>query len=177
MNNDNSHLWVRISHGLNKLVRLQQQEGRCSSKILRRKRMYLRLQADQRLKQNQKDLPPLAYLQGLYLFLKENGSILNKELNLIKRTQWQKNKHSSSTRRITSRRRWCDRILETKRMIFGINVSTLNIGLMMYERARWQEAARKDFNTVLQDKKFSTSELFKVIQDAIPLILHSRTKC
>ena len=56
--------------------------------------------------------------------------------------------------------------------------STLNIGLMTCGRARWQEAeaARKDFNIVLtrQDKKFFTSELFKVIQDAIPLILHCR---
>ena len=58
-------------------------------------------------------------------------------------------------------------------MIFGINLSTLNVGLMMYGRARWQEAeTRKDFNTALirQDKKFFTSELFKVIEDAIPLI-------
>ena len=38
---------------------------------------------------------------------------------------------------------------------------------------------KKDFNTVLtrQDKKFFISELFKVIQDAIPLILHYRTMC
>ena len=66
-------------------------------------------------------------------------------------------------------------------MIFGTNLSTHNIGLMVYGRARWQEAeaTRKDFNTVLirQDKKFFTSELFKVIQDAIPLILHYRTLC
>ena len=57
--------------------------------------------------------------------------------------------------------------------------STLNIGLLMYGRARWQEAeaTRKDFNIVLirQDKKFFTFELSKVIQDAIPLILHYRT--
>ena len=41
----------------------------------------------------------------------------------------------------------------------------------------WAEESRKDFNTVLtrQDKKFSTFELFKVIQDAILLILHCRT--
>ena len=64
-------------------------------------------------------------------------------------------------------------------MIFGANLSTLNIGLMMYGRARWQEAeaTRKDFNSVLirQDKKFFTSELFKVIQDAILLIFRCRT--
>ena len=59
-------------------------------------------------------------------------------------------------------------------MIFGF-------GLTMYGRAKWPEAVvtRKDFNTVLirQDKKLSTSELFKVIQDAIPLILNCRTMC
>ena len=64
-------------------------------------------------------------------------------------------------------------------MIFRTNVSTLNIGLMKCGRAKWQEAeaTRKDFNVVLtrQDKKFFISELFKVIQDAISLILHYRT--
>ena len=57
------------------------------------------------------------------------------------------------------------------------NLSTLNIGLRMHGRAKWQEAAatRKYFNTVLirQDKKFFTSELF----NAISLILHCRTMC
>ena len=46
-------------------------------------------------------------------------------------------------------------------------------------RVEWKEAEaiRKDFNIVLtrQDKKFFVSELFKVIQDAIPLILHYST--
>ena len=63
---------------------------RCSSKTMRWKRMYLLLHADQRLKQNREDLPLLAHLQELYLFLKEHGLILNQELNSIKRTQWQK---------------------------------------------------------------------------------------
>ena len=41
------------------------------------------------------------------------------------------------------------------------------------------EETRKYFIFVLirQDKKFSISELFKVIQDAIPLILHYWTMC
>ena len=50
-------------------------------------------------------------------------------------------------------------------MIFRRNLCTLNIGLMMYGRARWQEAEaiRKYFNIVLirQDKKFFTFELSK----------------
>ena len=66
-----------------------------------------------------------------------------------------------------------------RKIVFGTNLSTLHIGLMMYGKARWQEAEapRKGFNTVLirQDKKFLISELFKVIQDAISLILHYRT--
>ena len=41
-------------------------------------------------KTNREDLPLLAHLQGLYLFLKDNGLMLNQELNSIKRTQWQK---------------------------------------------------------------------------------------
>ena len=42
---------------------------------------------------------------------------------------------------------------------------------------KWAEETRKDFNIVLihEDKKFFISELFKVIQDAISLILHYRT--
>ena len=56
---------------------------------------------------------------------------------------------------------------------------TLDIGLMQCGRVEWQEAEAisKDFNIVLtrQDKKFIISELFKVIQDAIPWILHYRT--
>ena len=44
--------------------------------------------------------------------------------------------------------------------------------------ALWQkeEETRKDFNIVLiHQEKFFTSEFFKVIQDAILLILHYRT--
>ena len=52
------------------------------------RRKYLRLQADQKLKQNLEDL--LAHLQGLYIFVKEHGLMLEQELNSIKRTQWQK---------------------------------------------------------------------------------------
>ena len=63
--------------------------------------------------------------------------------------------------------------------IFGTILNDLNIGLMKSGREEWQEAeeTRKDFNIVLihQDKKFFISELFKVIQDAISLILNYGT--
>ena len=58
-----------------------------SRRLSQRRRKYLRVQVDRRLKQNREDLQLLAHLQGLYIFLKENGLILNQELNSIKRTQ------------------------------------------------------------------------------------------
>ena len=67
------------------------------------------------------------------------------------------------------------------KIVFGTTLRILDIGLMKCGRVEWQkaEATRKGFNIVLihQDKKFFISELFKAIQDAIPLILHNRTMC
>ena len=64
------------------------------------------------------------------------------------------------------------------RNVFGTILCNLNIGLMK-SGVQLQKAGktRKNFNIVLihQDKKFFISELFKVIQDAISLILHYRT--
>ena len=64
------------------------------------------------------------------------------------------------------------------KIIFGTILCILNIGLMKSGRAQWQKAeeTRKDFSIVLiLQVKFFTSELFKVIQDAILLILHDWT--
>ena len=62
-------------------------------------------------------------------------------------------------------------------MIIRTNLSILNVGSMIFGRAKWKEAEAtvKDFNTKLirQEKKFYTSELFKVIENAI--IPHFRT--
>ena len=90
---DNSHSWVRISHGLNKVVTdLIDKQYDDNEQETSGRRAYLLLQADQRLKQNQEDLLLVAHLQELYLFVKEYGLILNLELNSIKRTRWQKKK-------------------------------------------------------------------------------------
>ena len=138
-----------------------------SRRLLQRRRKYLRLHTDPRLKQNRRDPQLLFHLQRWYLFLKGYGLILNQVLNSIKLTQWQK-----------ERTLFID--IGDWKMIFRTNFSTLNIGLM-YGRARWREAEAlwKDFNAVLirQDKKFLISELFKAIQDAIFLIPHCRTMC
>ena len=171
--------------------------ARCSSEIatttsrkplkwrrnyLRWRRKYLHTQAVQKLKQNQEDLNLLlAHLQELYLFVKEYGLILNQELNLIKRTQWQNEyKLFFDTENYLEKKMVRSNSGDWK-MIFRTNMSIPNVGLLICGRARWQEAeaTRKAFNIALihQDEKFFTSELFKVIQDAIPLILHCRTMC
>ena len=124
-NKDNSHSWVRLSHGLNKLVtdlsknkendNNEQETSRCSSKILRWKRMYLLLRADQRRKQTKKTCH--------YLLIYKNCTYSWKNMDWYWTRSWirssvpsgKKTKHSSSARRITSRRRWSDRILETER--------------------------------------------------------------
>ena len=52
--------------------------------------MHLLLRADQRQMQNHEDVPLHEHVQELYPFLKENGLILNQELNSMKRTQCRK---------------------------------------------------------------------------------------
>ena len=64
-----------------------------SRKPLKRRRKYLLLQADRRLKQNLEDLPLLAHLQGLNLFLKEHGLILKLEDDL--RNDFENSQHWS----------------------------------------------------------------------------------
>ena len=190
VNKDNSHSWVRISHGLNRLVSdlsnnkeyddNEQETSETKTEAFPLKTDVFALQADQRLKQNREDLPLLAHLQGLYLFLKENRLILNQELNSITLLQRQKGwTLFFDTENYFEKKMGRSNSGDWK-MIFGTNLSTLNIGLMMCGRARWQgaEATRKDFNTVLtRQDKFLTSEFFKVIQGAIPWILHFRTMC
>ena len=189
MNEDNSHSCVRISHGLSKFVTNLKKQGPRRLRVgslrnaLRRlcvqKRMQVTLQADRKPKKNQKDILLPAHPQKLFLVGKELGLILN-----------QKNIRSLS---IQFRRKWSiffvrhDKLLQeddgaiefwSKRLSSERILSTLSVGPMKSWRAQRHEAEEtgKDFSFVpmLQEKLF-TSELFKVIQDAILLILHYRT--
>ena len=96
---DNSHSWVRISHGLNKLVTDlinkeydddEQETSETKTEVFAFKTEVFAFASQSKAKQNREDLPLLAHLQGLYLFVKEHGLLLNQELNSIKRMQWQK---------------------------------------------------------------------------------------
>ena len=152
---------------------------RCSSKFLRWKRMYLLLRADQRPKQNHEDVLLPAHLQGLYLSVKVFGLILSQKLTRISLTQCQNDWVHFFVTVIYLEKKMERLNSGDEKIVFGTSLGTLNIGLMKCGRVKWQEleATRKDFNIVPihQDKKFFISELFKVIQDAIPLILHYRT--
>ena len=82
INKDNSHLWVRISHGLNKLVtdlsnnkddHNEQETSQMQFEDCALKKMYLLLGADQRIKQNREDLLLPAHPQELHLSVKDLG--------------------------------------------------------------------------------------------------------
>ena len=91
----------------------------------------------------------LAHLHEMYLFVKEYGLILNQELNPIKRSQWQKDKTLFfGMDKYTEKKMGRSNSGEWK-MIFGTNLSTLSIGLMMCGRARWQEAEQQEKISIL----------------------------
>ena len=96
VNKDNSHSWVRISHGLNKLVTdlidKEYDDDDEKETSTTKTEVFVFAKPIKRPKQNQGNLPLLAHLQEMYLFVQEYGLILNQELKPIKRTQWQKDK-------------------------------------------------------------------------------------
>ena len=82
---------------------------RCSSKILRWKRMYLLLRAVQRLKQNQKKRTLASSSTKTVLIEKESGPLLSQKIIRQSLTQCQKKiEYFSSSRSSTSRRWWSD---------------------------------------------------------------------
>ena len=88
VNKDNSYLWVRISHGLNKLVTdlidkeyddNEQETSEMKSEEFTLKTNVLAFASRSRLKQNHKDVLLLARLQELYLSVKDLGLMLSQE--------------------------------------------------------------------------------------------------
>ena len=79
-NKDNSHSWFRISHGLNKLVTdlsdkeyddNEQETSETKTELFAlNTEVFAFASRYKRPKQNQEDLPQLAHLQELYLFMK-----------------------------------------------------------------------------------------------------------
>ena len=178
-NKDNSHSWseflmVWISWSRTRATRrtttTSRKPLRWSLKIMFWKRMYLLLQADQKLKENHKDVFLPTHPRKLYL----NHKIIrqsmiqsvSKQLSTLLRhgrtvpigertwTDVEPGKQSlsdysvskklidssSSPWKSTSRRWWSDWILENKKIIFRTISGNLNIGLTRSGRAQWQNA-------------------------------------
>ena len=180
LNRDNSHSWVRISHGSNKFVMNYATLSMKFQKFsLFQNWMRRILHADQRPKQNQQEENLLAPLQEQFLLWKELGPMLN-----------QGNIHSPI---VKYRRNWfiffvMDNMFIEKMMeqfnsgelkkIFRHISHIVLIGLIASGRKAWQEEeeTRKYISTVLiLQEQLCISELFKDIQEAILLILHYRT--
>ena len=124
---------------------------RCSSTILRWNRMHVLLQAEQRPKQNHKDVLLPARLQGLYPSGKELGLLLSQKIVRPSLTQCQNNWPLFFVMVIYLKKMMERLNFGDQKIFFGANLSTLIIGLMKSGRVKWQEAeaARKDFNIVL----------------------------
>ena len=91
VNKDNSHSWVRISHGLNKLVTDLSNNKDQDDNKQETSEMYLLLRVDQRLKRNHEDVLLPAHLQDLYPSGKELGLILSQKIIRQSLTQCQNN--------------------------------------------------------------------------------------
>ena len=100
-NKDNSHSWTEFLMACTK--------SQTSRRPLQRRRKY----SDQRLKQNREDLQLPRTVP--FLERKMDRYWTRKEIE-HRVPSGKKNENSSSTRRTTSRRRWCDRILESERL-------------------------------------------------------------
>ena len=120
---------------------------RCSSKILRWKRMYLLLQADQRPKQSHEDVLLPAHLQELYQSVKDLGLILSQKLIRPSLTQCQNNWVLFFVMVIYFEKKMERLNCGDWKMIFETILCNLNIGLMKCGRVKRQEAeeTRKEY--------------------------------
>ena len=145
-NKDNSHSWVRISHGLNKLVTdlsnkeddNEQETSEMQFEVFALKTNVLasasRLKAT--AKPRRRDFCQLIHKNYTYWWKDMDRYWTTRSfahrLPSVKTTEY-----SSSSWSSTSRRRWCDWILEMKRWS---SETFWAISTMVWWRARWQEA-------------------------------------
>ena len=182
MNKDHSHSWVRISHGFSKLVTdLNDNEQETSE--MQFEDFALKTNAlafASRSKAKAKPRRPtsgysstrtVSILERILIGI-EPGAQFDQAYPVAKRI--------NTLLRHGKLHREEDGAIEFWRIKDDLQNHFVHsdIGLMKSGRAAWQEEeeTRKYFSIVLiLQEKFFTSELFKVIQDAMPLILHYRT--
>ena len=182
INKDHSHPWVWTSHGLNKLVTNLNNNGQETSEV-QFEEFALRLNAIDFASRSMAKAKPQN---------RDSPSSSTRTVPIGERTwtdvepqKYSLSEYPVSKQLITLLRhgdlpREDDGAIELWRIkdYLQKHVCILNIGLMKSGKAPWQEEeeTRKDFSiVVLIREKFFTSELFKVIQDAILLIFHCST--
>ena len=118
VNKDNSHSWVRISHGLNKLVTdlidkkyddNEQETSTTKTEVFAFASRSKAKAKPRRPSTTCSSSRTVHILERKWIDIEPGAQIRSSA------PSGKKTKHSSSIRRITSRRRWSDRILETER--------------------------------------------------------------
>ena len=120
-----------------------------SRKPLQRRRKNLRLQVDPRQRQNWGDLP--VSFKDFFIF-KENGLILNQDLNSIKHIQRQKDWTLFFDGELSREEDGRSNSGDWK-MTFRTNLSSLNVDAMMYGRARWDNKKECQYWTDPRDSQ------------------------
>ena len=182
VNEDNSHSGVRISHGLSKLVTdLNNNEQETSE--MHFEEYALRVNAGDFASRSKAKAKP----QERDFASSSTRTIPTRERTW---TDVEPGKQSLSDYPVSKKlirllrhgslpREDDERLNSGELKIIFRNISCIAIiGLTKNGRAAWQEEEekRKDFSTALiLPEQFCTSELFKVIQDAVLWILHYRT--
>ena len=179
---DNSHSWVRISHGLNKLVTNFNNNEQETSEV-QFEEYALRLNAGDFASRLKAKAEP----QKRYFASSSTRTVLIRERTW---TDVEPGKQSLSDYPVSKKLihllrhgsllRDNDGAIEFWRVKDDLrkNSGIVIIGLTKSGRAAWKEEedTRKDFNIVLiLQEQFCTSELFKAIQDAVSLIPLYRT--
>ena len=182
MNKDHSHSWVRISHGLNKLVTdLNNNEQETSEMQFEDYALKSNARAfASRSKTKAKPQRRISASSSTKTIPIGERTWTDIELQDYSSTDYSVSKKLINLLRHGSLHREDDRAIEFWRIkIISRNISCIVIiGLTESGRAAWQEEEekRKYFSIVLiLPEQFCTSELLKVIQDAVLLILHYRT--
>ena len=180
MNKDNSYSWVRISHGLNKLVTNLNNNEQETSEV-QFEEYALKLNARYFASRSKAKAKP----QRRYSASSSTRTILIGERTWtdIEPQDYSLNDYSVSKKLINLLRhgsllKTMERLNSGESKTIFRNISCIVIiGLTTSGRKAWQEeATRKDTSIVLTHQEQScTSELFKAIQDAVSLILLYRT--
>ena len=188
VNKDNSHSWVRISHGLNKLVtnlnNKEQDDNEQETSEIQFEECALKFNAGdfaKPIKGQSKSTKTIfcRFIHKNYTYWGKNlDQCWTRKIFALWLSSVEETDPFSSSRMSTSRQWWSDWILENKRSSSESFHFLSSLVWRKIGRAVWQEEEdkRKDFSIVLiLQEQFCTSELSKVIQDAVLLILLYRT--